>query len=465
MIKQSIIAGLLVLEMEAAVLYCGPSSSGGNSGADFSNLLDFDSVTPVRGNEYVIIEGSYLAKTLNIANSSTTGIIIRKANSSDSAVAGYSTTLFDSAATFASLNITTDYWQIDGVTRNESSWTTSSAYGITVTGGVTLGPEVNDITLEYLYLPGDGTGNSKSIDMTDQTGTTWRSNITISRCYMNNVGLGIHSREASSVTVEYCHISNTYSKEAISHQYGHNWILRWCDFVDCGLDGPEGQTAVIGVFNFSGGGDPSDTQADGWKLYGLTFYCTTSLLQDEMIAQDGLIMTDGPDNWEFYNITVARTGGAWGGAFRLANNTGTIMRNVLWYDMGDYDVDWGSIITTPTDTDQSWCYYLNVKPARLGFDCSNINGTVISGSENPFHDYAGNDFRIKATSFSGNSPIGQADTSIAEIYRTDKYGNVHSNIGALGTFGEEGGGTSGGGSGEQRVTINGNVTFNGNITK
>lgn len=230
----------------------------------------------------------------------------------------------------------------------------------------------------------------------------------------------------------------TYSKECISHQYGHNWVIRWCRFIDNGQgSGADTQTATIGVFNFSGGGDPADTQADGWEIYGNVFACSSDTTQNNMTAQDGLLSCATVNNWKFYNNTITRTGGAWGGAVNISGSD-NVARNNLWYRMGYYDADWGSVVNLGVgDEDDSWCFYSQPgsKPARLGADCSWLTGTVTSGSENPFEDWSVLDFRIKDESFSGNSPAGLADVSIAEVYRTDSNGVTHDNIGAFATAG------------------------------
>jgi hypothetical protein len=349
----------------------------------------------------------------------------------DSGVAGYSSALHDTPAAFSGITVSTDHWTIDGIRRDEDDWQDQTAYGITGSSSLVVGPEVDHLTVRYVALVGSGT--TAAISQADQTGSAWRTNLTYHRCLMENWGFGLHSREASSVTIEWCHIGPTYSKEAIAHQFGHDWVIRYTRFIDTGQGtGEDTQTATIGVFNFTGGGDPADTDSDGWEIYGCVFASSGRATQAAMRCQDALMIGNEVNNWLFAHNTISRTGGAWGGRITMTG-TGNVAVNNLWYWMGNYDAEWGSIVGTSPAANHSWCYYVNPLPARLGADCSALAGTVHTGSENPFHAEASGDYRIKATNFSGVSPIDKA-TALGAPYNQDAYGVTHANIGAYSTY-------------------------------
>src|SRR5687767_14301870 len=118
MIRILVIALLLTVSgaANAATKYCGPSAAGNGSGSDFSNLAalpnnaDFDRANTT----LVITEGSYGSLNLSEPTSGGAVITIRLASAADSAVTGYATTLYDSAATFTGIILATGDWIVDG---------------------------------------------------------------------------------------------------------------------------------------------------------------------------------------------------------------------------------------------------------------------------------------------------------------------------------------------------------------
>ena len=84
--RNSLVLTCLLLSLAtgwADTHYCSPS--GGGSGADFDNLMTLPDTTGfTRGDTYVLVDGSYGAKTLSKGDSGTTLITIRKASTDDS---------------------------------------------------------------------------------------------------------------------------------------------------------------------------------------------------------------------------------------------------------------------------------------------------------------------------------------------------------------------------------------------
>jgi hypothetical protein len=184
----SVIAGVTEF---GATLYCGPSSTGSASGADFNNRANFNSLTYVRGNTYKIIEGNYTLENFNTAASGTTLITIQKVSAADGAVAGYSSTLYDSQAVFpVGCSFTSPYWLVDGVSRSGLR----SGHGIKFDNSVSqTDAEVLDIisgshhvTLKYVEVAGsarqDDTINDRVLVM-DSTHDT-----TVQYCYIHDSG-------------------------------------------------------------------------------------------------------------------------------------------------------------------------------------------------------------------------------------------------------------------------------------
>lgn len=421
---------------DAATWYVRDGGSGaGSTFTDAFDQLTSAETAAARGDTIVYTDGAYSAVTLNTAASGSTTITLRKASAADSGVAGYNANLHDGQAVLSGLTVSTDYWIIDGGTRDETDWQDETAYGLILTTGTALGisPEVDQCQFKYIALVGSGI--DAAIALNDQSGTLWRDTLLFHRMLFENWAFAFHSREADNVTIEYCHLGPTYSKECISHQYGANWIIRWNKFIDNGQGtGGDTQTATIGMFNYGGGGtDPADTQADGVEIYGNVFGCSDAGFQAGMSAQDALLSLV-VDDAKIYHNTISRTGGAWAGRIYLGDGTADVQNN-LWYWMGDTDPGVsGSKIAVPSNTDESWCYYKNSTPAHAGLDCSAIPNTVYSGTEDPFEAEASGDYRIKDSSFSGTSPIDKAN-NLSAPYNVDAYGTTHDNIGAYGTFG------------------------------
>ena len=89
----------------------GPSATGNGSGSDYNNLMAW-SFTPVRGNTYYLVDGSYGSKTFSTAVSGTTLITIKKATESDyGGLSNWSSTYGDGQAIFTGeVSFRSSYW-------------------------------------------------------------------------------------------------------------------------------------------------------------------------------------------------------------------------------------------------------------------------------------------------------------------------------------------------------------------
>jgi hypothetical protein len=436
-----------------ATIYCNPS--GGGSGADFNNLATLPSTTGfVRGNTYVMVEGTYSGRTFSTTESGTALITIRKASTADSAVEGYATTLFDGAATFSGgLTFATAYWTLDGVTGSEDS-----GHGIHVSMNAqdsALSVQNSNITIERVKVSWP---DKEDLDHVPSvagenlfwTGSGYRalSDITYRRCFFQEVpGCPWRFINADNILVENCWVDGNNSTPEehaalfVFRSSCNNGIIRNNYFKRVEGTG--------GVFFY-------DDAHSNFDVYGNVFRATS--FGNGHIGVN--VHVDTPDaavnNVRYYNNTHDNLGtGGNGGAYPLVG-TGNSLRNNIWYRFtelagisGDYNYH--------SDCDFGFGYTPASNDSTVFEDGSGKHSTITSS---PFVDAANEDYRLA-------SAIAGLDTDVGE---TDADGNTRGQDGVFdrGAFEYDsggGGGTSGGGSSDQRVTINGNVTFNGNVTK
>lgn len=324
---------LTPLWVNAATLYCGPSATGNGSGSDFNNRMVLPNTTGfVRGNTYVIIEGSYGGRTFSRANSGTTLITIRKGNATqDSGVAGWSSSLVDGQATFGSnISITTSYWVIDGHTRS-TDW--KSGYGIRVgpVGGKVVTVGGNNVTLRYVEILGIGPSTDANDGFYAIVDNTY---LTVQYCRLYNFGRApFLGRGLRYFTVEYCWVERNESTD-LQHSEGvslyggagpQNCIFRHNIWVD--IEG----TGVIVVGN-----------ASNCEFYGNLIYWTpgypTANGQYGGYTGNGAITSwtvETISNSKFYNNTIIlpSSGGVNFSVGNVPGSTGsgnTAYNNVFW---------------------------------------------------------------------------------------------------------------------------------------
>jgi hypothetical protein len=387
---------LLSIPAMGATLYCSPA--GGGSGADFNNLATLPNTTGfVRGNVYKVIEGSYGSKTFSTANSSTTTITIQAVTSADSAVAGYASSLHDTQPTFGSIILGSDYWIIDGVTRNESNWSDGAAYGMRITTieastSITAGICAANIVLKYLNLGGPegssytGTEDEFCVKIAgfDELGLNW----TMQKLYAHNIAHAaqFHLNGLDGGILEDSWISNGWGKEAVRGQIAlKNFVIRRNFFrnasMNSGVPG-EGSTAEIAIW------DGSANQFDNVEIYRNVFLRTNSEENSGgtiVVGGNGTSWAGSPaSNVLIYNNTIAGVEGGASGGNILVNGTGTV-RNNLWYDAV------GTPSATPNTSNNS------------------------EEASDPFVSYAGGNLRLSAE---------KAGFELGDPYNIDLDGNV-----------------------------------------
>lgn len=387
----------------------GTGASPASSWAGAYDQLTSAETAASRGDTIYIADGTYNGVTFNTAASSTTRITIKKATVADHGTeTGWDNTYGDGQAVCGSFVFSTDYWTIDGVSRNESDWFAGSSYGIRTTqifarnidaetGGDHLIFNYIDVgsrTYSQTFASGDG---DEAVYLGGFSARIF--DITISRCFLHNGGF-IQMAGVDGITVEYTALAAGYAKESIRGQVvAKNGIIRYCLFYNASQtnpddDPPQGSTADIAIWD---DGSSGQTSFDNWQIYGNVIW------NDKSIGHSGGVIIVGGNgsswagssasNVKIYNNTIVGIQGAFTPAHILINGgTGNEVRNNLWYDC----------FSTPTASPNT----------------SN-NGEAVS---DPFVNYAGFDFHLTA---------GIAGTSISSPYDTDLDGVTR---GADGTF-------------------------------
>jgi len=362
-----------------------------------------------RGETIWVSDGTYNGATLDVANSGTAVITVKKATiASHGTEAGWDNAYGDGQATVSGdFILGSDYWTIDGVSRNESDWTQLSAYGFRI-GGIsastsfTTGVCSSNLTVQYADIGGSDVGNTFTgaepssgfyIGGFDEFCNNW----TLSRNRVHNVIVPFHMNGTDTGTIEYTHISNSFGKEAVRGQIGMaNYTIRHNVFANsCQRDPNDetsGCTAEIAIWD----GDSAGVFS-GNKIYGNLIYKTTS----EPNCCGSIVVGGNGSSWVgvsasntlIYNNTIAGIHDGSASANILVNGgTGNEVRNTIWYDC----------IGTPSATPNT-----------------SSNGEE---STSPFINYAGLNFHLTAA---------LAGTSISTPYDADMDGVTR---GADGTF-------------------------------
>lgn len=326
--------------------YVRPGASGSGNGSDWSNALTGLPRTLVRGATYYLADGSYGTQTLDTANSGTAVITIKKCTAADHGTStGYSSSYCDGQASFGDIFLGSDYWVIDGATRNESNWADGSSYGLRIVAAIgstamTPGVCASNITFKYANIGGPEntsyTGSEPDYALKVAGFDEFCANWTMQRLYLHNIAHAahLHLNGLNGGVVEYSLFQNGWGKESIRGQIAlKNFKVRFNVFFNAclysGVSG-EGCTAEIAAW------DGSNGQFDNIEVYGNIFRRTTN---DG--ANGGVIVIGGngsswvgsaTNNSRVYNNTIA--GLKDGTAMILLNGgSGNVCQNNLWYDV------------------------------------------------------------------------------------------------------------------------------------
>lgn len=361
------------LVIHAATFYCGPTSAGGNTGADFGNRIALPDTTGFnRGDTYVTIGSgtSYGSRTLSEATSGTTTITIRKANAAqDSGVAGWSAAFETAQATFTTISVATRYWILDGVSRTESDgWSAPTDYGFRadqIYANSNDGHDADFSQFRYMDLGGAYAVNPSDPVIDGYSEAVYivfnQADLTFSYCALHNGKPALmQAAGAVRITVEYCDFGPGWGKEAIRGGNGEadGWIIRYNRFWNSSQKDPNdptsGTTAEIAFF-----GNDSLTYSDN-AIYGNSFFNVESDFRNAVIAIGGQGFSDTAVGTLIYNNTLANVQGESSLALIYTSGTGNIVRNTLFYGNEDSGVTANTESNNDTSVSDIFVDYANM---------------------------------------------------------------------------------------------------------
>jgi hypothetical protein len=394
--------------LNAATLCVGPAATGNGSGADWNNLLAW-SATPTRGDTWYLADGTYTGKTLSVAASGTTLIIIKKAIAADhSTDTGWVGTMGDGVAEFSNaINFTTSYWTFDGQTGGgPGSWDTGFGFKINEVGDALAIIEVGRsttasyITVRHVELQGKGSvSGTGGGDSNDAIALWIGSNFTLSYAYMDGIGRCPFFISPQDFVAEYVYVKKFYGSGAVHSEVSSTYsfgqtigdtTFRYCVFADIQSTGGimwdnVGNTAAV------------------CRIYGCVFYHPSG---STWVQANGLIggwaggNSEQCHNMLVYNNTFIDTesGGEVLSSFpNIYSNLQA--KNNLFYSVGSV----GSAV--------KWSMTHN------HFISTTEGGTSTStGTGDPFTDYVNFDFSLTANTTAG--------TDLGAPFNVDMLGNT-----------------------------------------
>lgn len=393
---------IFTLSCGAADKCVGPSDTGTGSGADWDNLLAWSS-DPSRGDTWFLADGVYAAKTFSVAESGTSGIIIRKAVETNHGPAtGWATAYGDGEAQLTNLTISTGYWRIDGASRSS----TTSGYGLRIySGGKNLNITGDNIVVKYVDMQGTGPDDVGSPANDGLYAISSQTNLVVSYCYAHDHGrtafllrsLKNFVLEWSVVARNETHVSQHSEGVSLYGAGTENCVFRYNTFIDT-----EGTGAcVVG-------------DAVGCKFYGNLVYWTAGYPnagQEGGYTGNGSLTswsTETQTNCLYFNNTVIipATGGvAFGlGSIGGSAGTGNAATNNLFFSSGDFD----SRVSWHSGTAHDYSGYSGASAFAEGSAVTN----VVSG-----------DF-VSVNSYSFGLTRGIVGMALGSEYETDLSGNT-----------------------------------------
>lgn len=376
----------------------GGTSSACTSWSDACDQLSTAEGVVSRGETIWVADGTYNGATLDVANSSTTLITVKKATVAEHGTStGWSDAYGDGQAAFSDITFGSDYWIWDGATRNESDWNAYAAYGFRVSGSIYTYTDAtvacgDNITIRYSDI-----GGAENASYTgSEPGEAIKSNcfiaglannLTIQKNRVHNIShyALLHLNGVNTCTVEDNWLGPAWGKEALRGQIAlKNCTIRRNWFYNaCGTSSPDACTAEIAIWDGSSG------QFDNNEIYGNVIRCngcdgnTSSV--SILVGGNGSSWAGSPaSNTLIFNNTIvgsASTSFDNTPSILVNGGTGNICRNNLWY----------SVAGTPSATCST----------------SSDNGEE---SSNPFTNWAGGVFTL-ASALAGSSTSSPAGNS------------------------------------------------------
>lgn len=380
----------------AAERYVLQGGTGRKDGSDWANAYTSLPSTLTRGDTYYVADGNYPGRTFSTPVSGTLPITIKKATAADHGTStGWTAAYGDGQASFTSgFQFTTSNWVIDGQTGGGAANGWGQNFGFKIT-------ETSDSNA-VIKIGQSGTANNITIKHVDLQG---KGSVSNSGGSMSNDGLAIYG--SSDVTLSYFRMSGIgrcpffiSPKNAIIE---HGWIA-----------------------SFYGSGAVHSEVASIWAFAGnigdVTF--RSNLFTD--IQSTGGIMWDNSSNTSarlfiYGNVFYKPAGASWGQANGIiggwTGGNGEQFRNVTVYNNTFINVNQESLSTLPNVYSGNNAYnnlfYNSSSPNFAKFGGHDYNHFINSGgthseangtsstSGDPFVNYVGLDFRLKAATAAG----------------------------------------------------------------
>ena len=366
---------ILATQVFAANHYIRAGASGSGNGNDWTNAYTALPATLTRGDTYYIADGSYPAYTFNDSLSGTTYIYIRKATVADhGSSTNWLDTYGDGEATFTNWDITTGYWDIDGITGSGKS-----GYGFVVhdgsTGGTALSiGNVSNVIIKHADLSTTVTTCDTVTNLTSVIyAANGGSNLTVRNSYLHESNswamLGIIGW--NGVTFDGNYFLNACRKELLSARNDANLTFK---------NNVAENSAGTGIIVMQ---DPN-----GAYIYNNVFFTTNSsyTTTDCLICNwygSGMKATNVDIyNNTFYNVQRQATIGFDGG-------TNITVKNNIFY--GPNGINWYGTLTH----DYNWCYPSGACSAVS----SEAHGQI--GTSSPFVNAAAGNFALSAATNAG----------------------------------------------------------------
>lgn len=425
---------LLMFPLSAfgANYYCGPTSAGSNDGSNWSNRLDFDAVTPTRGNTYYLAEGNYEAKTFNAVESGTSLITIKKCGTGDGtceSAAGYSVSDHDGQAIFAGpMTFSTGYYTLDGNGTHTIPSSNTNDYGFKIAynsttgwyGVVSIGSSgpVSNITIKYTHIYNETNSDVNNETVMVRWHPSWNhTNTKIQKCFIENGGKdGLQISASDYVLVERTYLkhlgkltaeSPDYHGQTVQAFYGaSNLVFRWNIWDRC-----EGQ-ALISI---------GSTDQSNIRFYGNVVFCPYGATCNGFNTGGGIL------------------GGAWNtgvvsGLYEYNNTFVGLDRAIMRLyseELGENAYGYNDIYYD-IDTSAGYSYF-----DGYGYHLTGGGETPGGGStetemaSSSFSSYTTNNFRLTGATTAGLTLTSQgwwsggADSFFGQLdYATDMYGRI-----------------------------------------
>lgn len=447
MIRSIIILFAFATSVFSACVAVGPSSAGTGDGSSWTNRRNNLPTTLVRGNTYYLMDGSYGSYSMTTANSGTTTVTIKKAQSydfgrssdgcSNDISSGWNAaTMGSSQAVFSDLSTTTrtvGYIIWDGNGQSQFSCGSSSvANGVpsdcgiklsttsaSDTGGLDLGSFNNfstpSLNWTFKYMEWQGSGDSNTVEQNGIWCKDGCNNLVLDHVYWHDAGTDfIKLPFSTGATFSYSHFKQNRSTASFHGQMymseaGASNVNFYSDVIQ--------DIQGTAIWTFNTGGEPNN-----FNVYNSVVVYTNG--SGRPATSNGIFacINTGSHctNIRFIGNTVINGKADSPGAFGILDENGSgsyTWQNNLFYSNQSTAIGFNlGAGTTFTEDHNSW---LNSGSPRNGTG----DITVTSGAPNPFTDWTNSDYTLAS-----NNADWEGGTTLSSPFNVDMAGAARPDI-------------------------------------